>query len=253
MLRVLIVEDDPMVAQINQEFCERIDHLQVVAHMTSVVQAEEFLDNNTCDLILLDVYLPGKSGLELLVDLRQKGSFIPTVLITASDEFDTLEKAYAYGVIDYLIKPFSFDRFKVAMEKVIQFYDASQKRGRTDQSLLDHLFQSQSESTQTRQLNNHQQIALDEYQLVELPKGLSKLTLRKVYQAVVQAEEWFSTEDIADKIDISRISTKKYIQFMVDINFLIERMDYRRVGRPVTLYKIKQDDHRENIMEQLIN
>lgn len=246
MLKILIVEDDPMVAKINKEFCERINHLKVVKHVKNVSHAEIFLKENTCDLILLDVYLPEKSGLDFLAELRNRNCFIPIILITASDEFDTLEKAYAYGVIDYLIKPFSFNRFNLALMKVIQFYDASKKSMRTDQSTLDNLFSIDNNFTKGYIQSN------ENFQ-VQLPKGLSRLTFRKVFQAISQESEWFSTEAVAGRIDISRISTKKYIQYMIEIGYLVETMDYRHVGRPVTLYSVDKKAEELGIIEKLIN
>lgn len=253
MLKILIVEDDPMVAKINQEFCESIDHLKVIKHVKDVNHAEIFLREYSCDLILLDVYLPGKSGLDFLIELRKKNCFVPVILITASDEFDTLEKAYAFGVIDYLIKPFSFSRFKVALMKVTQFYDASKNDERTNQSLLDNFFNIDNNFSQINTNQGYIQTDNTEKFHLDLPKGLSRLTLRKVYQAISQESEWFSTECIAGKVDISRISTKKYIRFMVEIGYLVEKMDYRRVGRPVTLYSKDKNEMEPNIIKKLIS
>ncbi len=253
MLKILIVEDDPMVAKINQEFCENIDYLEVIKHVKDVNQAETFLKECSCDLILLDVYLPGKSGLDFLIELRKKNCCVPVILITASDEFDTLEKAYAFGVIDYLIKPFSFNRFKVALMKVTRFYDASKNDERTNQSLLDNFFNIDTNFSQVN--NNQDYIQSDKKEKfhLDLPKGLSRLTLRKVYQVISQESEWFSTECIAEKVDISRISMKKYIRYMVEIGYLVETMDYRRVGRPVTLYSIAKNRMEPNIIKKLIS
>ncbi|MGY3778254.1 response regulator [Isobaculum melis] len=223
MIQVLIVEDDPMVAMLNQQFIEQIDQVKIVGNVKNVEQAMTILKEQPVDLMLLDVYLPGMTGIEFLAEMRKEKIETSVILITAADDVLTVKKAINYGVVDYLIKPFSFERFKLAYERFIDLRKITGKEKVTNQSMLDKFFLSANEREQEEQL--------------DLPKGLSRLTLRKVAKSIEQIKQPFSTEDLANQILISRISTKKYLLFLVEIGYLTEEIEYREIGRPVTLYQ----------------
>lgn len=238
MIKILIVEDDPMVAVLNQQFTEKMNGTKVIGSAKTVAEAYLFLDNHTPDLILLDVYLPRKTGIEFAKELQEKKLYIPIIMITASDDMEMIEKAISYGVIDYLIKPFTFERFELSISKFIDFQNTICHKGKTSQSIVDSLFLSEKKEAVLN--NNVFSVNLKDNQNL-LPKGLSKLTLKKVYNAILECKEWFSTEDVANKIEISRISTKKYLQFLFDTGFLKEKIKYQHIGRPITLYYIKKE------------
>lgn len=224
MIQVLIVEDDPMVAMLNQQFIEQIDQVHIVGNVKNVEQAMVILKKQPIDLMLLDVYLPGMTGIDFLAEMRKEKIETSVILITAADDVLTVKKAINYGVVDYLIKPFSFERFKLAYERFADLRKITGKEKVTNQSMLDKFFLSASEREQAEQ--------------IELPKGLSRLTLRKVAQSIATIKQPFSTEDLANQILISRISTKKYLLFLVEIGYLTEEIEYREIGRPVTLYQM---------------
>ncbi len=75
----------------------------------------------------------------------------------------------------------------------------------------------------------------------ELPKGLSRLTLKKIMSEIEKFKQPFSTETLAKQVTLSRISTKKYITFLLELFILDEQMEYQDIGRPITLYSLKPD------------
>lgn len=247
MIKILIIEDDPMVAMLNKEFSERVENFEVIGQVKSADEAWAFLDIQLPDLILLDVYLPGGTGINFAKQLQERKKYIPIIMITAADDTETVKQAISYGAADYLIKPFTFERFKAALHKVIDFYGVTKNAVKTDQNVLDRFFLAKTpEVLATEKAAG----LLYGENPKSLPKGLSKITLRKVSAAVAESKEWFSTEGIAEKIDISRISTKKYLQFLADSGILKEEMDYRNIGRPVTVYKM-EDTQKDELLQYL--
>ena len=119
MYKVLIVEDDPMVAMINEQYISRNKQFCVVGKCKDGKSALEFLEKNSVDLIVLDVFMPYTDGFETLRQIRKKKISADAIMVTAANDRDSLEEALHLGVVDYLVKPFTFDRFRMAMDKFI--------------------------------------------------------------------------------------------------------------------------------------
>lgn len=230
MVNVVIVEDDPMVAMINQQYIERFPEFEIIASVDSIDKLWEELKEEIPDLILLDVYLPGETGIDFLLEVRKEEVSIPIIMITAANDMPTIKKALEYGVIDFLIKPFTFERFEQAIEKFKAYHGFTTSSETTDQETLDKLLMSE----------NSNEGAQKKGKAVEpgLPKGLSKLTLRKVLREIAKHDDFFSTEDIASEVGLSRISTRKYLQHLNEIGYLKDELKYLTIGRPITMYKV---------------
>ena len=119
MYKVLIVEDDPMVAMINEQYIKRNKNFEIVGNCSDGLSALEFLENNTVDLLILDVFMPKMDGFETLRQIRNKQIAVDAIMVTAANERESLEEALHLGIVDYLVKPFTFDRFQMALEKYI--------------------------------------------------------------------------------------------------------------------------------------
>ncbi|MGO3732599.1 MAG: response regulator [Vagococcus sp.] len=226
MTNVLIIEDDPMVAMLNQQFMEQQPQTTIIGNVRHVVDARNILKTYHVDLILLDVYLPGITGIDFLSELHHSKQTIPVIMITAANDIPTVKDAIHYGVIDYLIKPFTFERFTLAFSKYLELSRVLSNHDTTTQTHLDTYFTRQITHSNTKKTT--------------LPKGLSKLTLKKVVSQIDLETEPFSTDILAKKIALSRISTKKYLVFLAEIDYISEEMEYREVGRPITLYDKKK-------------
>ncbi|MBO0478574.1 response regulator [Vagococcus fluvialis] len=228
-MTILIIEDDPMVASINQQFIEKIKLNTTIKNVRNTEEGLKIIQSENIELILLDVYLPGMSGTDLLKELNKIGIQIPVILITAADDSATLNDALSYQVIDYLIKPFTFERLKLAINKYDTLHDIIDHNKKTDQSALDYVFNGITNTSDTTLFEK------------ELPKGLSRLTLKKIMSEIEKFKQPFSTETLAKQVTLSRISTKKYITFLLELFILDEQMEYQEIGRPITLYSLKPD------------
>jgi two-component system, CitB family, response regulator MalR len=228
MIRVLIVEDDPMVAEFNKRYLKEMKGFSLSGIVHTVKEAKEFLERNQVNLILLDVYMPGTNGLELLHFIRKQSMAVDVILITAAADTEKIQTALRLGAVDYLIKPFEFERFNQALLQYKEKYAFFEKNQVFKQEDLDDRF-FHSEQRRTGE------------QIDELPKGLTSSTLQIILN-VIKAKEssLFSTDDIAESTYISRVSVRKYLKYLTQLGVLEESLTYG-IGRPVYFYTLKQD------------
>jgi two-component system, CitB family, response regulator MalR len=164
-----------------------------------------------------------ENGLELLTEIRKQNESVDVIVISAASELDVIKKTLRYGAVDYLIKPFEFDRFQTALsdyrrkQKVYQSH-----RSMTQKELDAELFQKKEAAEK-----------------VHLPKGLTKSTLKLIWASIESfGDGSFTTEDLAKHTEISQVSIRKYLKFLEDIQVLNVEMAYGTIGRPVFQYHI---------------
>ncbi|MGD8190050.1 response regulator [Brevibacillus ginsengisoli] len=222
MIKVLVVEDDPMVAKFNQLYLGKVDGFILEGISSSYDEALRVLHQKPIDLVLLDIYMPGKSGLELLAEIRKLNQKVDVILITAASDIQTVNKALRFGVVDYLIKPFEFERFNEALSSYREEFKFIQELENINQEDLDkHLLYKDRPAIATG-----------------LPKGLTQSTLKMVWDHIEGKSEPFSTEEIAADVGISRVSLRKYLKFLSDIGIVNIEIVYGSIGRPVYLHQI---------------
>nr|WP_263314538.1 response regulator [Mammaliicoccus sp. Marseille-Q6498] len=228
MLNILIVEDDPMVAQINRHFIEKVDNQASVDIAPNVKEAMVIIEEKEIDLLLLDIYMPEENGLTFLQHIREQGYKIDAILITAASDVEDIQTAFRYGAVDYLIKPFEFERFKKSLlkyKKGLSFFNNNRHINQAD---IDTEFLNKEMNDQNPNL--------------KLPKGVTKETLQVIIEKMKYFEEnEFSTDDISKIVNISRVSVRKYLRFLTDIEVLEESLTYG-IGRPIYFYKVKKDN-----------
>src|SRR5690349_3391073 len=140
MRDVLIVDDDFMVAEIHRRFVEQVDGFRATGVARTGTEALTAVHDLQPELVLLDVYLPDMTGLEVLQQLRSDGNLVGVIMITAARELDTVAGALDGGAADYLIKPFEFPQLKAKLEAFAARADALESTDGVDQSLIDTLF-----------------------------------------------------------------------------------------------------------------
>jgi response regulator of citrate/malate metabolism len=219
MRDVLVVDDDFMVAEIHRRFVERVEGFRTVGVARTGAEALSAARELRPHLILLDVYLPDMTGLEVLRRLRSEGDRVGVIMITAARELDTVSGALDGGAADYLIKPFEFGQLKVRLEAFAARADALESAAGADQSLIDTLFGRPGSAAEEA-----------------LPKGLGAETGRLVLDAVRDAGEVSATE-CADLVGISRVSARRYLEHYLSAGALELRLQYG-VGRPERRYRM---------------
>ena len=223
MKKILIVEDNPMSAIINKDYLERLGNIKAIGPVTTLEETLEIIEKMDISLILMDVYLPNTTGIEILHHLREKKYFIDTIMITAANNSGEIQEAFAYGIIDYLVKPFSFERFKEAvMKHEVRCEMLSQKRY-LEQADIDVTYKKQDISYKG------------------LPKGLEQRTLTKVIDALDSIEqENCSLKEIADYIGVSNVTIKKYMDYLEETHLVEVSINRGEIGRPKFRYSLKK-------------
>jgi DNA-binding LytR/AlgR family response regulator len=113
MITAIAIDDEPKALKVIEHHASKMEHLQLVAHFYNANDALKFLKQNPIDLVFLDINMPNKSGMELLSELQVQ----PLIVFTTAYLEYALD-SYSYNAVDYLLKPFEFDRFQLAIQKV---------------------------------------------------------------------------------------------------------------------------------------
>lgn len=229
-VEVLIVEDDIRIAEINRRFIEKVEGFQVIGIATDEAQAKEQLDIFRPHLVLLDIYLPNTSGLDILRFIRQHYKETDVIMITAAKEADAVRDAVRGGAFDYIIKPLVFDRLRETLLRYLDFHrelTRLDERGSISQSDVDRLLSGPVKK----------EAGPDE---PYLPKGIDKLTLVKVVQAISGAPNGLTAEQIAKLIGVSRSTGRRYLEHLVSLGDVYADLSYGVVGRPERVYRNKK-------------
>lgn len=221
MIKVIIVDDDPMVAEFNKRYIELVDGFEVAATAHSADMALEMLENYEVDLILLDIFMPGMNGIDLLMKIRKGGKGVDVIVVTAACDKQTIMTALRFGAVDYIIKPFEFERLSEALLNYKELINIM-----TEQKIINQ-----------GDLDNY--VLCKEHPMnAQPPKGIDRNTLKLVWESIQQSKQnAFSTEEMAATVGISRVSMRKYLEFMNQIGVLKLELIYGTIGRPVYKYR----------------
>ena len=231
MYKVLIVEDDPMVAMINEQYVCKNKDFCVQKTCRNGQEALEYLEetngtgskDSSIDLVIMDVFMPLMNGVETLKKIREKKLDCEVIMVTAANDPATLEETMHLGVIDFLIKPFAYERFQVALEKFIANDQAFRGAQQTiDQSYVDSLI---SNGGQLHLQNN------------ELPKGIQKKTLDLLTDYLKEKKGWVSGDQISVDVGLSSVTVRHYMSYLVEKGEVNGEINYETGGRPSMLYR----------------
>ncbi|MCY6485168.1 response regulator [Clostridium aestuarii] len=223
MIKVLIVEDDPMVAQINKKYTESVGEFKVIGVCTNGEEALEKIKNDEIDLIILDIYMPKLDGIELLKKMRIQTSMINVIMVTAAQDTDKLNEVLTLGAVDYLIKPFEYERFKEALERVRMRYELLNKKNIMSQNDID-------------KITNQSKLNLQ----IELPKGLNRRTLERIRSFMKDhVDKYYTNEEIAKNLKLSRVTIRRYMEYMESSGEIMCDIEYGAIGRPSSRYIYK--------------
>ncbi|MER7072537.1 response regulator [Terrabacter sp. NPDC000476] len=221
MTRVLVVDDDFMVARIHRGFVERVSGFEVVGSARTGAEAVELVAALKPDLVLLDLYLPDAFGLDVVTRLRAAGETCDVLVITAAKEADAVRAAVRQGVVGYLLKPFAFGD----LEQRLQTYAAERARDLGDDLTQQEIDAAFATASVTRPAG------------VALPKGLSGETADAVCAALRDSSQTMSATECAEAVGISRVSARRYLEHFVTTGLADVTLRYGTTGRPERRYR----------------
>ena len=181
-IRVLVVDDDFMIAQMHGKYIEQQDGYELAGIAHNFEQTMAMAGELRPDLILLDVYLPDRSGIEALRTIRTENIPSDIILITAAKEIDIIEDAFRLGIFDYLIKPFDLALLQGALEKYRQFRSHLLLAVQPDQRFVEGLKKFRSAKPVSAQ---------------QMQKGIDSRTLERIRHCLAQEAEPRTAEQIA--------------------------------------------------------
>lgn len=227
MYQVIIVEDDPMVAAINKQYVELTPSFSVIHTFKSGIEALEYFKTGTADLVILDYYTPLMNGEEFIDKLHSMGCTPAIIMVTSANDADIVRRLFSRGVIDYLVKPFEFGRFKAALERFAARQEQLNQAGtNVAQSEIDRLFAPAAAASAVTG--------------APLSKGLNENTLTLIRNYLNEHRgDSFSSEQIAEQVHLSRITIRRYMNYMVETGELISTIDYQTGGRPSIKYRCR--------------
>lgn len=221
-MNVLIIEDDPMVDFIHRNYLEKVNKFQIILSSDSVSDALNKLDHYNIDLILLDIHIKEGNGIQFLENLRLKHHNCEVIIISAVNDGKIVNSGFHFGIVDYLIKPFTFERFE---SSITSFLD---RKKQLNQHIIN---QSQIDKLKNGQNNKQKQ------DNIFLEKGLSESTYNLVLSTISTLNREFTIQELTDATNLSHVSVRKYVAFMEENEIIEAKQIYTKVGRPYKIYQ----------------
>ncbi|TDF95139.1 response regulator [Paenibacillus piri] len=223
-LRALVVDDDFMIARVHASYIEQQEGYELAGVAGSFEQTIDQARKLKPDLLILDVYLPDRSGIDVLRTLRSEKISCDVILITAAKEIGTIEEAFQLGIFDYLIKPFDLDLLQDTLKKYRQFKIHLQSPATPDQQFVEGL----------KKFRSAKSINLQQPQ-----KGIDLRTLERIKQSMALEDQPCSAERIAHMAGVSRSTARAYLEYLIEQGTANEFLQYGTVGRPQRLFCLK--------------
>ncbi|KOS69644.1 regulator [Lysinibacillus contaminans] len=231
-IHVLLIEDDPMVREVNRQFIERIEGFKLVGYAGNGIEGLEKVKDLKPDLVFMDIFMPEQDGMVTLGKIREEHLVVDVIAVTAANDMPTIQRILHLGVYDYIMKPFTFER----IEQTLKNYQAYKIKMKDMQDLtqhdLDHLMQQRLPELQTSP------VASQKIEIEELPKGFNRATLDKVLAYIEESKKAVSAEDVANYIGTARVTARRYLDFLEKQSKLKVDIQYGNVGRPIHRYYI---------------
>ena len=206
MLRYIIIDDEPLAHEIIEEFCSVLPHLQLEKNCYNAIEAMQFLNENTVAFMFLDINMPKLKGLDFLKTLTKP----PKTIITTAYKEHAIE-GFELNVVDYILKPFSFDRLVKAVNKVSET--------QTTKTIIKEVSSSTDSSTRffVKGDKKHHQIDLNELLYIEAYGNNTKLFLKD--EMIVSHEKISHYEDLLNASNFLRVH-KSFIVAIDKIKFI---------------------------------
>lgn len=229
-LKAVIAEDDFRIAAIHEKFLGNFKNIEVVGKGLNGEETMEILKKQETNLLLLDVYMPDRLGTDLLPLIREKFPKIDIIMITAAADKEIFEKALHYGVEYFLVKPVNIDRFKQTIEEYLYKHELMKSKQEVDQDFVDLIFKK-SPATPAGKVPES-----------SLPKGIDEITLEKVRSVLEKSGTGMSAEQVSEQLGVSRITARRYLEYMITVKECKAEAVYGAIGRPERRYlKVYQD------------
>lgn len=219
---VMILEDDLRASYMLESAIKQDEDFTVVSVSESYSEALLQYAIYQPQLIFIDMTLPDGHGLEFIQRMRKQGARCDFIITTADRDIETLTKAIRLGVSDYLVKPIRMSRVYQALKDYDLYKQQVSSNSTVDQKDIDLLLRK-VEPKDTR----------------KTPKGIDSTTLGKLKALIVEEQLIeFSSTDIGERMNVSRITARRYLEFLESEGVVKLVLNYNTGGRPKRLYRV---------------
>jgi response regulator of citrate/malate metabolism len=220
MISVLIVEDDEVAAEANRRYVERTGGFTVAGVARSGHEALRALRERPVDLVLLDFYLPDTHGLELCRRMRAAGLLCDVIAVTSARDLSVVRAAVSVGVTQYLIKPFTYAALAEKLRRYAEFRSTMDGEVEADQVEVDRALATLRGTAGSA-----------------LPKGMTLATLESVAAELRKAPGGISAQAVGAAVGVSRVTARRYLEYMIETGVARRLPHYGSVGRPELRYQ----------------
>ncbi|GAA2245666.1 transcriptional regulatory protein [Streptomyces ruber] len=221
MIEVLVVDDDERVAKVNVAYVEKVPGFRVAGRAHDAADALRQLDALPgVDLVLLDHYLPDRTGLEVVREMRRRGLDADVIMVTAARDVSTVQAAMRQGALQYLVKPFAFAGLRAKLEAYAELRRTLDGGGEAEQAQVDRIFGALSAGGEPT-----------------LPKGHSATTTELVRGVLMAADVPLSAQEIAERTGLSRQTAQRYLKLLERTGRARLTLKYGDAGRPEHRYE----------------
>jgi len=218
-VKVLVVDDEKVIADAHAEYVRRVPGFVVAGIAYSGNEALRFVRDHPVDVLFLDFNLPDLHGLEVCRLLRAARADCDIIAVTSNRDLAAVRAAVSLGVVQYLLKPFTFSAMRDKLERYADY--RGQVHGPAPlaaQSEVDRAFATLSGAP-----------------VATLPSGLSEQTLEAVAR-FVQRTSPASALEVAAACGVSRVTARRYLEHLTTSGVLERRQRHRGAGRPELEY-----------------
>lgn len=227
-IRILVVEDEPLAAEAHAVYVGRLAGFELVGTVGTGQEAYRRVAaaasaGTPIDLVLMDMNLPDSHGLDVSRRIRAAGLATDIIAITAVRDLDNVRGAIAAGVVQYLIKPFTYSTFATKLNNYRDFRtELNAQASVVTQSAVDHAFASLRAPAD-----------------IPRPKGLADATLNPMV-AYLQAQiAPVSASELMVPLGLSRVTARRYLEYLADMGLVLRAPRYGTPGRPENEYRWK--------------
>ncbi|GAB79476.1 Response regulator of citrate/malate metabolism [Austwickia chelonae] len=219
MLQVLVVEDEPVAAVAHASYVRRVPGFVVAGVARTGQEALSTLRSAQIDLVLLDLHLPDMHGLSIVRAMRAAGVPTDVLAVTSAREVEMVRAAVSLGVVGYLLKPFVFASLAERLQAYREYRSVTTGQGVSTQGEVDQLL-----------------AGLHQRREASLPKGLAEDIWGQVVHLVRAADQGRTAADTAQALGVSRVTARRYLEYLADSGLAERRTRPTGTGRPAIEY-----------------
>lgn len=220
VLRVLVVEDEPVAAEAHTAYVGRVEGFEVVGTVGTSQAALKTLQDKAIDVVLLDMNLPDRHGLDVVRAMRAAGHRADVIAVTSARDLEVVRAAVSLGVVQYVLKPFVFATLRDRLLAYRSYRDQLTVGTQVGtQAEVDEVFAGARVAGEAR-----------------LPKGMGEELLSRVSRVLREADGGRSATEMAEALGVSRVTARRYAEYLCETRVAVRRSRYAGAGRPEVEY-----------------